>query len=548
MAFSLKQYLNESIQSKILFNEILNEPSGFFKYLMCDCEDRYRLPYRSISEYPQTKLNRIVYIQGMINRIVSMFTTYSKFEHEDVIKVNNMQHIDGLDSVKIEQLHTQYVKYFNMFIKYFQLAFTKPEPQLFSEVITGQHWYEKIIDLQNITDYNFKKYTYQDIKDNLDYFMENEMKYNILWFDENRKFLGLTRSSLVKLVAKEYFTESMKHNIENVSSDIVNRIKVKKVINYDDKVLEFPFTRYISLHDGFIDGYIYEIPRNKKYKKAGNPTSKASNIQKMLGVTKTSYCYVYKPNEIEFEHDLIDKYNTNMYPDNVSFGFNEVIQNSKLKDLKKMSAKLQKRYTWEYDIYGKLIPYFSGRNAYLTLVDENGKLITQHDHEHDHQYYDYICDVIRDENRKRYQKLVTVIRIQKDVVGEYEPKIRDIEQTIIKTNEDVIEFNEKLRQRFAEVDLKEQTRLSQYISSFSHYIVTNANSLAVKGFECIEIYNTLLNAIIGKDKNGNPQTFSTSDLTQMRSKLGFAFQKFDELKDIHQQKKDEMIKYLNNEY
>lgn len=532
MVFSLKQYLNESIQSNILFNEILNEPGGFFKCLLCDNSVYNITSNDDISEYAHDKYSRIRYVQCKLNSIVSHFMTYSEFERSDILKVTNP---DVIDAYKMKQLHEQYIKYFNLFIKYFKSIFDKPEPKIFSEIITGHDISEQIIDLQNITDSNFKKYTYQDIKNDNENFVNNMMSKNILWFDGNHKFLGLTRYSVIKIVASNFITERMSYQAESITHDVMYRIKTKKFMNFDGKELDFPFTPYMGLHDSFLQSFVFKIPREKTYKKAGNPISKSSNVYKIFGFDKTCYCYVYTPNKIDY--DMLQGLNSTVGPDNISYGFNEVILNSEKRKNKQRDFKnYAKQYKWKYDIFGKIIPYYDRKISYLTIVDENGKLKTTPNKSNN--YYDIVCDTIRDANRSRYQKTMAVMKTKKLLVEEFEPKIQEIEKIIINSNGFVVKFNNMLREKFNNGGTAEKFRIKQYIDIFSDYVAKRANELSVKGLGCIELYNKLLDMVVGNN-------YSTYDINSKTSYLRDSLEKFDNTYETYKIKKKEMYQYLN---
>ena len=110
-----------------------------------------------------------------------------------------------------------------------------------------------------------------------------------------------------------------------------------------------------------------------------------------------------------------------------------------------------------------------------------------------------MCDTIRDANRSRYQKTMAVMKTKKLLVEEFEPKIQEIEKIIINSNGFVVKFNNMLREKFNNGGTAEKFRIKQYIDIFSDYVAKRANELSVKGLGCIELYNKLLDMVVGNN-------------------------------------------------
>ena len=179
MQFSLKKYINEKylterLQSDTVIHDILNDKGKMFTY--------YKQPY------PGTMYKKALDQFEILNDIISnTFPIYSTEAYDSYI----YQH----ESIKTDEqkkaLHNKYMQILELYKNYTSKLFIKPDPQVLSSVILsnadGTFPMQKL-DLFNLTDENFKKYTVSDLKKNKD-LKQYINEYAIFWFNSEGKIL-----------------------------------------------------------------------------------------------------------------------------------------------------------------------------------------------------------------------------------------------------------------------------------------------------------------------------------------------------------------------
>ena len=392
MQFSLKKYitekyLTERLQSDTVIHDILNDKGKMFTY--------YKQPY------PGTMYKKALDQFKILNDIIyNIFPAYSTEANDSY----SYQH----ESIKTDEqkkaLHNKYMQILELYKDYTSQLFIKPDPQVLSSVILsnadGTFPMHKL-DLFNLTDENFKKYTVSDLKKNKD-LKQYINEYAIFWFNSEGKILVVSVYGRMVLFAidNENITfedgriwQSFQTNkltpeiIEDACKKdnlIVNNLT--QTLN-DGTVLTYPTVSRLSIGGdkrelcgidfvhNFLDlsKYInaYGDFKKKLQKVGTNPYSKSSKLNKFTGWCNSNYDYfiVYIPESghKDIEGNVIstkDNGKRKMDDSNLK-GYNEFKFDTEKTRQRKLDFEEQQRkiYKWTKDILGKYHPYAGGKSS-----------------------------------------------------------------------------------------------------------------------------------------------------------------------------------------
>ena len=450
-----KNILNESLQSSILYNEILNEPGGFFKYQFAPNITIHTSSLTLKEEKNRTKVQALLQVIEYIRRILrETFNTTNYPTSTYYYKILNTLSLD-----KIKKLNTLYNAQARIFIKLATHIFDKPNPQIFNYIIKGQY---KTADLYNITDLNFKKYTYEELrKRKQDFLLEiaDSSKY-IFWFNGDSKELqAITKGNTI------YFYGV---NVQGGQAGTFPKYEMEQFRDrmQKEKLLDTEHTRTDILSDGteikwinikfntynLIPDILYINKRvkksNSKHYTIGNPFTSSSNIQKMAGWNKNGYVIIYTPNEfykdennkyVSYEIDSIGQKNTptaaylNGYNDWKIRNYKSVEKHNDF-----VSSTTFNKYKWRKDIYGNVIAYAPDTYNYIYSIDpETGKGI-QTRVSNDRPYYDQLYAYYKDKNKRRYNLEKTTVK-SKLIIKKYNKLINDLLVDYLKPISEIIE-------------------------------------------------------------------------------------------------------------
>lgn len=434
MQFSLKKYITEKyliekLQSDILVNDILNDKGGMFIY--------YKMYYPGTMYYKAKQ-----YYNELKSIIENTFNSWNN-------KVKDSVYYKGDCIVSDDDkraLHKKYMELFNQYVNYTTKLFIKPDPQLipsiaFSDATYG-YFTKYRMDLFNLTDEHFEKYTLQEIKKdkNLKEKVNKASKDNLcFWFNEEGEILVVSCNNTLKLFAIDndnplvtattgrrwYLNDDIsKDRIENaVKKDnlIVNTLTMP--LN-DGTELKFPTIARMSFIGDkrdlvgidFVDKYLYLNQHNgkMKLKTVGAVTSKASNLSKCTGwgSSLNDYVIIYYPEEVhkDFNGSVVSTYrstNDKHYtlPDSTVKSYNDYKTENgfnKRKNDQREAFDNRQTYKWVKDLFGKYKPYANGdQNRYFNY----GVKLSEYDY-NDLYGDDEYCNKIAENNIKRYKALI----------------------------------------------------------------------------------------------------------------------------------------------
>lgn len=310
--FNLGAYLlNESLQSSILYNDILRDKTQLFTYLQSEVNG-------STSHTIYSDIDNLI---KKCNDCISTLFSASFLNHAN-IKDDNFIY-DGsevyggrdnnhlavyysLSDKEIIKINQKYNNAIQVLLKKCKNLFNKPHIAVLGGIIN--RGYATNMDLANLTDSNFKKYTKKDIKR-----IGGLPKGNIyFWFQHDGSLLGIT--TLEHIIMRNplvYFDDSnIKYTLEK-AKEIVNDKKniIKYTINTklkDGQILSWPLLKpFDSVYGSYDKTPFSELFSSLKYnnyantsiyrrdgKKPGNPLSSQSNLRKIVGWGTSNEDYV----------------------------------------------------------------------------------------------------------------------------------------------------------------------------------------------------------------------------------------------------------------
>lgn len=517
MAFNLKKYitekyLTEKIQSDIIINKLMNDKGEMFKFYKHEDSPTYK---------------KFVNIAEELNNILKqVFPNYLR-KHIDknnnkIVYINTEFH---MDDNKIKLMHEKYMKLINDFIKIVNNMFTKPDPYLFSAIVSGINYgyqFSKYrVDIFNITDDCFDIYQYKDLKQNkaMQKKIYYEINNKIAFFISNNKIEAVSKEgNIILLPIDNEYLKSNNYTFKNVTSIqdyIRDLIKKENILNNsicmrltNNEILEFPLISESGNYDGNYDTKIFNFI-NKKFNIFGynnylNPlishkinvgkiNSKASTLQKLTnwGNSLDDEIIIYTPSKIyqdDEHHSTINQGKDNMYTQEL--GYNEIKHsnhvNRRLQQRKDFYDIQNSTYKWVRDILGKYEPYAGGKQNKIWKY--GNKILNQ-------SYYtlysnDMANDEIAHENIAKYKVMLNQAKSLKDV-NIYKEQLKNILGTINTSIINGKDFILKIKNTYKEDKDK-------FKSLMLLYSVFNKTLSAI-----IARYNSIQNRIIDFNKEYN---------------------------------------------
>lgn len=456
MKFSLKNYikenyLNERLQSDILIQNILNDKGKMFYYYKIDGNNSFGKLKKTYEE-----LKRI---------FIDIFeNTYSYDENKEYTQRTNVTPTYNKELIDTDEkmiaLHNKYMSLYNTYKKMLSKIFDKPDPQVFGAVLSrrsyGGTFYSTSKDLYNITDDQFTKYTYSQLKADKNLYLNiaGELRNKTtFWFSHNNKLLAVSSDGELVLYAidndaSDVNTYNGKRFPQNVTQDeIIDKVnKDDRVFSSelkDGSILEWPCVishgfngkHYNDLYGyDFINTYLNlntQICRDVKDESIGkNILTKASKIYKTTtwGANPNDYVIIYSPTQM-----YTDDSHISMYTNTIDNELRRMLTNNhegyndyKMKKPNRYGDSYYKEigiqtYKWTKDILGKYKPYAGSKQNELFAF---GKKLSEYDYTllyKDDQY----CNKIAQANRAKYKNLIQTYKSTK-VITKYKKDLDDI--------------------------------------------------------------------------------------------------------------------------
>lgn len=422
-----EKYLTERLQSDTFINDILNDKGKMFTY--------YKLPYTGTmykKALDQFKiLNNIIY---------NTFPTYSNEAYDSY----SYQH----ESIKTDEqkkaIYSKYMQALELYKDYTSKLFIKPDPQILSSIILSNQdgsFHMDKIDLFNLTDENFKKYTVSDLKKNKN-LKQYINEYAIFWFNSEGEILVVSVKGTMILFAID--NDNIKYEDgriwqsfqgHNLTPEIIEETcrKDNLIVNNltqtlsDGNILTYPTVSRTS-HAGdkrelcgidFVSNFLdlskyYRYTNDgvkKKLSKVGaTPYAKSSKLNKFTGWGNSNddYFIVYIPENGHKDYDgniISTKDNgKRKMSDSTLTGYNEFKLDTEKERQRKIyfSEQQRKLYKWTKDILGKYHPYAGGKSSQLFKF---GKKLESYDYEKLYGTDEY-CSKLAYANILRYKKLI----------------------------------------------------------------------------------------------------------------------------------------------
>ncbi len=557
MEFNLKDYiqnkyvLNESIQSNIFINKLLNNKSNLFKY--------YKIEYKNTLFYNYKKLySELLKLLDKVFR--KNYLGGGRYKY--TVDEGKCDYYNLDTPEKIIQFHNQYEQLYNKFKKLENNLFKKPEPQLLTAFLKYSTYSNRFsayketsIDIQNITDTNFVSYTYAEMKKNKQQIKKDIEQYLIFWFSENDEILAVSKENNIMLLNPMTELEH-KYRTTDIDDILNNYYKYNKLeetpkIDLIDigKELEFNVPDY-NLYDFVQKFNISESSFGKPYShKVGAFYTKSSNIYKETGWgnSNNDYILIYVPQSIYISPDYkyVSKYNkVNTYPGgNYIEGYNDlknsernnVVQQHK-KDVEELK---EKQYKWVKDILGKYLPY--GNKEKEDIFAFGNKL---EDYDYEKLYgNDKYCSKLAYANYLKYKSIIQenkAINKIKDVENDIIPIVSKIKTYI--GNNKILSDNIKLVYR-KDVDKFKELILLYGVYTKTLNVAMDQYSKIILRIKDINLYKTNnKNKILSDDEYSKKQYINT--IQQGISRLNILI---DELKNNILTSIDEINNKINDE-
>lgn len=413
MNFSLKRYikekqLNESLNSDILINEIINDTGGFFRY--------YKAPYKN-SMYKRIQ----EFTVAMKDILDSLFGFFEQ---------NPEPKIDGIPidtDEKVKYVHKKYMEYYNKYMNTVPYVFNKTEPRIFISLISLSKYdsyisadsleHQTTIDMFNISDDNFKTYYLKELKGNKvlkQEVLDEVNKYFVFWIDYAGKIQAVSKTGNMLLFAPDNnrteVLQADNYKIADTGSIEDMESKVTK-----DNIEKNLYTYIYKLSDGeslifpspiFAKGYNYKSSKEavgvqflhflditqynfheKDRINVGKFYTAASQLQKYTdwGRNENDKLIIYKvstpfddgTNKSKWTKRIkkrdSDEYTYSLVnmpeDDSDQYGYNEykqwgIYNPSKEDRVKGYEFTSKMKYKWQRDIFNKYKPYAGGKTPF----------------------------------------------------------------------------------------------------------------------------------------------------------------------------------------
>lgn len=345
--FNLTDYiLNEAFTSSIIQNDILNEPSGFFKYVK-NRNNKILHKFGTFGSKTEIKHHSVYTDALAISKqltacIFSLFVhkKYNEYSWKRIFVqsdyMDKKEYLDPnndpdnllsdvykkLSDSELIKINKKYLEDFELLKKKIKNLFNRPDGDILRMLLTARNSSNEYdnFDLMSLTDNNFKKYTVADIKKNVDNFDDwyKDRTTSLLFFNADGYFLGSTNYDELICVNPLLIKEKGKPAIE---APIVQKIKelqqkvidgtnditiIKTKCNYSNKILFWPIPHEL-LSPSKDNSVLYTLQHNLDVtdiiadrthtKKMGKILYSASNVRQDLqwGYNNDDYVIAYKP-------------------------------------------------------------------------------------------------------------------------------------------------------------------------------------------------------------------------------------------------------------
>lgn len=454
--FSLNNYLNESLQSSKLYFEILNEPGGLFKYFQV-------LPReQKIDNIEYTNNHTLIGdAQAAISDIRDI--CHEVFNTYDVPRETNKYY--PIKNTLSLQAIKNYNKLYNEAIKKYLYAmqhiFDKPNPRVFGEFVANGY----NVDLFNITDDNFKKLTYKQCRE-MDKGIFDEMlsseRYTIFWFSSaTNQLLAITRGGKILQFGtqavdtdnydkRHYFPVQIDRLKQNTDAEYLIDYIRTDVLD-DGTELHWPHTTNNQYGDkqygfNFINRKNLILPRNGSGRYTpyviGNPFVNTSPIRNKVGWTKDDYIIIYMPESFMIDSETGTYKNVSFHGNKLSYNDWKSARGEGKRQRQIDYVQQYKKYKWQYDNEGKIIPYTIDGQKYLYDFDENGKTIVT-PVESTESYADAFNMEFRKKNVEHYRYLIKQKSSNKEVII-FSKAVKDFSSKTLSYLDKIEEFENKV--------------------------------------------------------------------------------------------------------
>ena len=482
MKFNLKLYLTEKLQSNIIINELLNDNGGFCKY--------YKVNYDRNSNHLYNKTKRIY---NQLNKIFNDLYYKSYYK-------NNYEHnsYNNYTDDQYKRAYSNYMKLYTEYQKLFVRLFKDPQIDIISCFLKDSDKTLKTslinnnINISNISDDMFTKYTYTQIKTDktlytyiLSFINNSNSGHTIFWMRNDKTILAVSVSEEVQITAP--FLYSKYENLEYFQALTSN--KEKAAISTftdtlsDGTILEWPRVtgRTDVMNSIESDKLVYNEYRDYYTTfKVGKFLSKASQLYKNTkwGENPDDYIIIYS-NDIT---------NTN---DNKPSYINH--QNSKLKknETHKEDVELYvtSKFKWINDIFGNVIPYRenNGNSTLFSFMKKFEEYTYRQEYKAD-QY----CLKLFNLNRNKYTVLKNILvstkNINTEISDSYNELINNI-KTYTEFGKTVVDYIKKSH--------KDTLNIVSLYSAFSYTL----NELIFSANTILKMINNTKDSITNLKRN-----------------------------------------------
>ena len=339
-------------------------------------------------------------------------------------------------NLSIEQVK-KYNKEYNAlvwkYVKAMSHIFDYPHPRVFGWFVNTDY----DADLYNITDDHFKKMTYKECRDNKDEFNDicASNRYTVFWFNgKTKQLLAISRQGKIIQFGTQFVDTNnySKRHAFPTNREHLDRMTQKEYLIDDIRVDILPDgtkldwyrlsnTNYGAKQYGYnyinSHGMIFPRSGSGSYNPyvIGNPFVNTSPIRNKAEWDKDGYVIIYMPEEfMKDDEGRIKGPSFGIRSDYNSWkAQNSASRNEKRKDY--AISSLYRKYKWNKDDNGNIIPYTLDGDRFTFEFDENGKAIAT-PVSSNLKYADAFNLRIRQKNVEHYRYLVKQKSSNKEVI------------------------------------------------------------------------------------------------------------------------------------
>lgn len=490
MKFSLSKYLTEKIQSSIIINELLNDKGGFFKIYKATVQSQKGANNNHYFDKLISLRTRMKYIFTQLHG-----TSYS-YRSEMFVKK------DSIPDEKYIKAHTEYMKLYNEYIKQAKRIFTVPSTEalgiLLSDVKSSYSSDQVKTDIQNITDNMFKKYTYAELKKNPTVYNTLQMAGIVFFMRNDKTILAFMENGNIHMYSPEIYKKYKNLHITGSDSleelqaytqDSENFIFMTYSGEIGDETYEWPIIwkdYYMSgmknmpdivdmLHKHYMLSTSYGYSDNGPYttnssKSCGKFLHKGSTLYKETtwGGAPDDYVIVYDPMKT--------------FGSTARGYFGSLQGSNHVKQHKSdVSAYVNDRYKWVYDIYGDVIPYGGTKEMKSAKVFQFMKKFEEWTYNSAYEADKY-CKKMHELNSKKYKALKDLTASMKNVSNRYK---KDIDNNLAQL-EYHLQFSKTVQQHISNLS-SSTNKITEELSTITSRYVTYQFYIN----ECMMVLNLL---------------------------------------------------------